>query len=868
MQRKATPLALAVTAALGAYTMPQAMAADGAQDEVERIEVTGSHIRRADLEGPSPVLYIDAKDIEKSGARDVAELLHKLPVNGSGSFTPQGNDSDSTSNGAAAISLRGLGADSTLVLLNGRRVAVNAFAQGINTSFVDINTIPVAAIERIDVLKDGASAIYGSDAIAGVVNIILKKDFDGMEVNAMVGDTTDGGGAEQNASMLWGHGDGQAHTTIILDYFKRDGAFYRDRDYTQSANQTARGGPDFRSSSGNPGSYIPATIGADGSILPKSDDFDWTPDPNCPAGSSHPNFCLFDYAPFMSLNPSTERAGLMLMHEREISDEIIGFLEANIQHNKSDVFGAPSPSFGEFYMLADNPLFTSGEATNPFPGEDITMRRRTTEAGPRHKKVEADNQRLVLGLDGAMKSIDWKLSYTYSRSRNHEFGLGGFVQSSRLQDAINAGDFNPLARTQDAAVIDDISVNTTRSGKSVTEAVNGQISGYTFELPGGDTQYALGFEYRDEKIEDNPDELFLRGEVFGTEATAAKGDRDQYSIFGELAMPVTEQLDVQLALRYEHYSDFGSDTNPKVAFSYRPMDNMMLRGSWGTAFRAPSLVQLGLGPTQESPLLIDSLRCPQTGLAEDCDPMERTVILAGNPDLEPEESDSFNVGMVWEPMDDLEVVIDYWNYDQDNLIDSDTQFRLNQFNAGASLDGFDVVREPASAGVPGRIFQIFDRYNNLGGQETDGIDLDLKYNLASGLGDWVFAYRLTWVNDFTEIKADGTEIDLTGGWQHPEYRWTASADWQQGDWAAAARLNYIGEYDDDREAGATGTVDSMTTLDLSVSYIGSDKWSVTLGANNLFDEEPPFSSADFMGYDKDTHSAQGRFVYLKAGYRF
>lgn len=167
------------------------------QDQsIERIQVTGSHIKRTDMEGPSPVLYIDASQIANSGARDLGELLKKLPVSGAGSFTPQGNDSDSTANGAAGVSLRGLGADSTLVLLNGRRIAVNAFAQGIDTAFVDINSIPVSAIARVDILKDGASAIYGSDAIAGVVNIILKEDFEGTEINASIGDTKDGGGAE------------------------------------------------------------------------------------------------------------------------------------------------------------------------------------------------------------------------------------------------------------------------------------------------------------------------------------------------------------------------------------------------------------------------------------------------------------------------------------------------------------------------------------------------------------------------------------------------------------------------------------------------------------------------------------------------
>lgn len=839
------------------------------QDQsIERIQVTGSHIKRTDMEGPSPVLYIDASQIANSGARDLGELLKKLPVSGAGSFTPQGNDSDSTANGAAGISLRGLGADSTLVLLNGRRIAVNAFAQGIDTAFVDINSIPVSAIARVDILKDGASAIYGSDAIAGVVNIILKEDFEGTEINASVGDTKDGGGAEKSASLLWGHGDEKAHTTVILDYFKRDETFYSDRDYSKNANQTRRGGSDLRSSSGNPGSYIPATIGSDGSITPKSDIYNWQADANCPADDDIGTYCLFNYAPWMTMNPATERMGLILNHRQQLTDSISGFMEANVQHSRSDVHGAPSPSFGEFYITADNPLFTSGEATNPFPGEDLTMRRRTTEAGARHKQMESDNQRLVFGLDGQVAEIDWELSYTYSRSRNHEYGKTGFVQSTRLQDAINSGEFNPFSPTQDPGVIDDISVHTTRSGRSVTQAWDGQISGAAFALPGGDAQYALGVEYRKEEIEDNPDELFLRGEVFGTEATTAYGSRDQYSVYTEFSLPLIEKLEAQLAVRYEHYSDFGNNTSPKIGLQYRPTDSLMLRGSWGKAFRAPSLVQLGLGPTQESPGLIDTARCALTGAAEDCQPQERTVELSGNPDLKPEKSDSYNLGIVWQPVDALELVLDYWNYDQKGLISTDTQYRLNQYNAGIAQSAFEVIREPSSGGVPGRIFRIVDQYQNLGGQKTDGIDLDSRYHLDTQYGAFQFGYLLTWVNSFKEIKADGTERDLAGKWRHPKWRWNATLDWTLNDWSATARVNYISKYDDDIDAGATGTVDSFTTLDTNLSYQGFKNLKLTLGANNLFDEEPPFSAADFMGYDTETHSSQGRFAYVKASYRF
>ncbi len=852
--------ALAVAMAIS----PALVAAEN-DEQVERIEVTGSHIKRIDLEGASPITVLSAEDIARSGAQDMSQLLRKLPISGNGTFSTQGNNSDDTSNGGAAISLRGLGADSTLVLLNGRRISVNSFAKDIDTAFVDINSIPMSAVKRIDILKDGASALYGSDAIAGVINIILKKDFEGFEINAKVADTIEDGDGQVSASMLWGTQGEKSHTTVILDYFKQNETLFADRDYSRSADQSARGGFDFRSSAGNPGTYIPATVGADGSILAKSADFDWTPDANCPADLKKGNFCRYDYAPHMTSIPESTRVGLSVFHDYEFNDELKMFAEVMVQHNNSVVKGAASPSFSEFYMLADNPLFTSGAQVNPFPGEDLTMRRRLTEAGNRLKEAESNSARMVLGLNGMLSDWEWELAYTYSYNRNHEYGRQGFVQTPRLQAAINAGEYNPFSQTQPQSVIDDITVNTTRNGKSTTQAFDGKIFGDIFSLPAGDVAMAVGFEYREEELSDDPDELFLRGEIFGTEATQASGDRDQTSIFVEFVVPVAEQLEAQLAVRHEDYSDFGTTTNPKIGLKYTPLDNLTLRASWGEAFRAPSLVQLGLGATQESPGLVDSTRCPLTGLEEDCTAQERTVIFAGNPDLQPEESTSYNIGAVWEIVDDLTLGVDYWNYDQEGLITSDTQYLLDNNGSNPAV----VKREPAAGGVPGRIIEIYDKFFNLGSQSTDGVDFDLAYRMeTNGAGDFNFKYNLTWVNSFEQKRVDGSAEQLVGEYQHPEFRWVGGVDWNYGDWQTAARLNYIGEYEDDRDAGATGTIDSMLTFDMNVSYVGFEHWTLTVGGTNLFNEDPPFSAADFMGYDQTTHSAQGAFVYGQASYRF
>jgi len=867
-QRKLNAVLYAM-AATGITLSSSAIAKD--EQEVERIEITGSHIKRNDMEGPSPVLAISEADIANSGAQDVSELLSKLSVAGQGTFSTQGNDADDTSNGGSAISLRGLGADSTLVLLNGRRISVSAFAKNIGTAFVDINSIPVSAIKRIDILKDGASATYGSDAIAGVVNIILKKDFTGFELSGSFADTTEDGGKENSFSLMWGNGDEKGHTTVIMDYFKRDETMFADRDYSKSADQSSKGGADQRSSSGNPGTYIPATIGADGSITPKSGEYTRVPDVNCPSElfDTANDLCRYDYAPHMSSVPATERAGIVVLHETQVSDDITFFAEASYQRNSSTVKGAASPSFNEFYMRADNPSLQGSWLQEMFPGEDITMRRRLTETGGRQKEAVSNNSRIVLGFNGvaniADSEWDWEMGYTFSHNSNQEYGQNGFVQTSRIQEAIEDGSFNPLSTTQPQSVIDGIMVNTTRNGKSTTKSYDAKMSGDLFDVNAGTVAMAVGAEYREESMSDLPDQMFLNGDIFGTEATASEGSRDQTSLFIEFAVPVIENLELQLALRYEDYSDFGTNTSPKVAFRWAANEDVTLRGSWGEAFRAPSLVQLGLGEAQQSPNLVDPIRCPLTGNSSDCDPIERTVIYTGNPDLKAEESESYNLGLIWSINDDLNFSIDYWSYDQTNLVTLDPKFVLDNHGTDPAY----VKRQNSSTATPGEIIEIYDTYRNLGGQQTDGIDLDINYKLnTSETGEFKFGANITWVNEFDEISSLGEVDNLAGEYQHPEFRWTGSTDWTLNDLAASMRVNYISEYKQDKDAGATGTVDSMMTIDANASYYGITNTKLTFGVNNLLGEEPSFVTTTFMGYDQQTHSAQGRFIYLKGTYTF
>ncbi|MBL4765759.1 MAG: TonB-dependent receptor [Colwellia sp.] len=878
-------LALSISAAL---LSSQSFNVIAAEEEVERIEVTGSHIKRGDMAGPSPVSSLSAADIARTGVTDLIGLFTKLPAAGQGTFSTQGNGSDGTGNGGSSVSLRGLGADSTLILINGRRIAVSPFANNIDTAFVDINNIPLAAIKRVDILKDGASATYGSDAIAGVINIILKDNYDGAEFSAKIGDTADGGGKETNISLAWGSTSENMSHTFVLDYFNREEIMNSDRDYTATANQKARTGLRFandgRSSSGYPGTIALA-----------SDPSNRTPDTFgndvCAAEDIVGTLCRYDYAPFGSAVPSSERFSFLYTGKYEINDDLRGFADINGQNSKTVIRGAASPSFNELFMSGDNvnhPFANMPE--HEFYQQDLTMRRRMVDIGNREKQVSSNYYRGVIGLEGEIGDWQWEAAYSYIKSDSVERGVDGFPNSRRAQEAIDSGIWNPFepsSNTQEA--LDFIETQTTRYGKSTNKSFDLTVSGPIMEMPSGDLMFAVGAEYREESISDNPDDQFLRGNIFGTEATQANGSRDNTSVYAELAVPVMDNLEVQLAVRHEDYSDFGTTTDPKVAFIWSVNDDISVRGSWGTAFRAPSLHQIGLGNTDESPELIDTVRCAAVGnINKACELQEYTAVLSGNQDLGPEESESYNVGLIYQISDNLDFSLDYYSYDIENIITKDTQFKFTTFGNDASV----VERLPSNLpGDPGEVVRIFDQYENIGNVKTSGLDFDITYKLDSNLGDFSFNYALNYVLNYEDARPTANEdgspgqprIDTQeGDFEQPEIRWTFNTSWVKDDWSANIAVNFIGEFkqddavriqtvkdDDDNviETVILDDVDSMITVDTAVNFIGFENTTLTLGATNLLNEKPPFSYHSWTSFS-NVHNSQGRFVYIKATYAF
>jgi iron complex outermembrane recepter protein len=542
MKKQNTRLAAAIASILSASALAQTPDTD---DTTETVVVTGSRIARSsDFTNSQPVDVIDRTAIEASGYANLQQLMEKLPSNGSGAFSTRGNNQDSTANGAASISLRGMGPDATLVLVNGRRVAISPFAESITNNFVDINSIPVAAIERIEILKDGASALYGSDAVAGVVNIILRKDYEGLELSGSYGNTTEKGYDEQNYSAVWGFGGEGNNVTFIFDYFKNSSLGNIERGTLGSANQEARGGQDFRSSRGYPGRFTVDGVN--------------TRDPSCPADRSFGATCVYDYGPWNLLIPEAERGGLMLLAHQDIAGGAQLFLEIAAQHNNSLAQGAPTPldEGAGLTVPVDHP-------GNPFGDvETIAISRyRTVDAGPRQWHISTDNLRGVVGVKGEFAS-DWNYEFAVQRARSETEQSGGrsdgWIRVDFLQQQIDSFAYNPFSATQNpAAVIDAIGTSLVRRGTAALTVYDASVTGKLFELGEGAVQMAAGVEYREESVEDVPDEQFQRGLIYGTESVSASGARDITSAYVEVSVPVVKGLDVTGAVRYDDYSDFG-----------------------------------------------------------------------------------------------------------------------------------------------------------------------------------------------------------------------------------------------------------------------------------------------------------------------
>jgi outer membrane receptor protein involved in Fe transport len=407
------------------------------------------------------------------------------------------------------------------------------------------------------------------------------------------------------------------------------------------------------------------------------------------------------------------------------------------------------------------------------------------------------------------------------------------------------------------------------------------ISGKLFDFRDDAVRMAAGIEYREESVADVPDDQFQRGLIFGTESVSAAGERDIFSAYVEVAVPLATGLDLTAALRYDDYSDFGNTTNPKLSLRYAPMDELAFRASWGTGFRAPSLAQIGLGPSQESRFFADSFGCAINPAY--CTSTDFNIVFTGNPDLEAEESESFNVGVSWQAAG-FTASADYWDITQDNKIDEAIGF-IYQQECNNQASAICVRGAPVGADALGPLSQINATFDNINQQSVKGIDLEFGYRFDVGGGALAFGLNYSHLLDFERIEigpvGDTVTRDLTGEYEYPEDRATLSADWDLEKFGVRAALNYIGSFEDLPDSDFNTVPDyeldqrsvgSFTTLNLQGRLNATDSMKILLSVDNALDEEPPFAvgdgNNDLYGYVQGTHNPRGRFWSARAVFTF
>ncbi len=857
--------------------------------KVEKIEVTGSNIKRADVEGPLPVLVITREEIDRSAVATVGDFVRGLTVNSGGS----GNESNiSNQSGASGVSLRGLGQKSTLVLINGRRMANHAFARNNQDTFVDLNSIPKGAIERIEVLKDGASAVYGSDAIGGVVNFIMRKDYQGIQFGADTGRRSDGGLNERNVNISGGVGSlakDKYNIFGVVDYFHRERMLLSDSKWVGDGNYSRYvGGALFNNFlTSSAGTWV--SVAPDPAFSPTSLTVQPTGVPggvrrqafttcmgngfrlNLGAIPAAPFFttgtiCAGSLTPFIVAYPEQTRVGGMARGNFELSGGTNAFFEAQYAQNKTNFISQPqtmtqsSQVFDPATQTARlyNARIPATNPSNPF-GRAYQLRYTFFDVGAVQNDIKTDAYRVLGGFNGTAGRWDWDGAIGVSQSKINEKRQNQ-VDADALQLAIQNGTYNFLAPTpaQTAA----IRVSTERN--STSDLAFGDIKATTTigKLDGGDIGFAMGLDARREKFNDQPDPLTRTGRLLGTGSSITNGSRNVVAAFAEVSAPFTKAVELVAAARADRYSDFGSAVSPKVGLKWSPSKDVLVRMSYNRGFRAPTLVE----NTQSTTLSLTTL----TGLGATGG---TAVILRGNPNLKPEKSESSSIGAVWDPIKDLSLSLDWYKIDQRDLISiNGAGFIANN----AALFPNAIVRDSA-----GLITTIFDGYVNVARVSVEGLDAEARWVVPSA---WGFPGRLqvrsvaSYLTNFKQPPARGANLvqyagnnglqGSPGRGALPRTKAKLGFDWDYKGFAVSTTSNYISGY---RQLNATiipttiGSVGSYLTTDLSVSYTYAKKLKFYLSALNLEDRQPPFDPSTF-GWDSTLYDLRGR--YFRGGFQY
>lgn len=820
-------------------------ASDG--KKVEKIQVVGSRIKRLDVEGPQPVETLDREAITKSGATEVSSLLRDNSITASfGGYRSQVNLGETQAVGGNSINLRGLGEKNTLVLLNGQRLP----ADGISGS-VDVSTIPVAAIERVEILRDGASAIYGSDAAGGVVNIVTKKDFDGWNVTARYDATDVKGGDTTTYSIAHGFIGDRFTSTSVISLRKAEPVYDRDIWFVE---------PGIRSQYAFPANVYTESGGTVAS-------------PECPTASTDPDdgLCRYDYTRSSQVYPETEQLSFLNTSSYQLNDRLSVFGRLLVSENGDKHNMAPNAA-----VFTVDPATAAAVANPAIPnytaGEDASFFVRTVGLGTRDTTSTVKAYDLLLGLKGEMNNgYTWDVSASTGRQRIELVNDGGYARISSVIALINSGAYNPLSASNPGGIA-PASYSPWTTVETQLSKFDANLTGELFDLPGGAAQFNAGVSYAHENYENNADEpstqidpALGQSDVLGNSATIGEGERDSEAVYAELAMPLFKGFELDLAARFDNYNDFGSSLNPKASFSYKPTDAFLLRGSAGKGFKAPQLRRLYMSRSETHPYMVDLVGCrlrnPPIPDAE-CETAQVRSFESGNKDLKEEESESFNLGFLAEPTNFFNFGVEFWMTKvKDSIPD---QYDYNQI-ALAESKGVDL----ASRGIvinrrtTGEIDFIEAPLQNLAREEIKGWDTTagLHFNPAGQRLSLDTTYGVIQ----TYRKEDIPGLGLTSRLEengYPKWRIITNASWGTNSHDVTIRNLQIAKHR--KLNNENEYVSSHSIWDAQYQWRAPWNGTFVVGVQNAFNKNPPRdeTQADMEQVANTLYSLLGRTYYV------
>ncbi|WP_161974420.1 TonB-dependent receptor [Piscinibacter terrae] len=904
--------ALLVPALAGVFALkPTVVLAQAQPQQLERVEITGSSIKRIEAETALPVQVISREEIQRTGASNVEQLLQTVSaVSSSGGLTAS-SVSGSTTGGISSVSLRGLTSIRTLVLLNGRRIAPYGIGFTGDSVSVDVNSIPLSAIERVEVLKDGASAVYGSDAVAGVINFILRRDFTGGEITANYGDTADGGASVQRMAATWGAGNlaqDRYNVMFVASLQKEAPLFGRDRSFSSTGINVGHGN-DTTSGNTFPANFA-AADGSFGTYNPSS--------PLCPGPYAikspflSPNGCRFDPSPLVQLVPESERTSVFASFKYALNNDMEAYLEASYNRNKQNNIIQPVPLSDQFALPPNHPLFNvapyNGVSTfllkpsSPYyptaqvvsitggPTPDLLVRYRAAVNGNRDITDVSEAPRLAFGVKGSAAGWDVDGGFLHSESRVSELVNDGFPSLSAILPLLNSGTVNPFGASDPAVEAALRATNFHGEAfhiKSSIDSLQAKASKELLQMPAGALAAAFGVEARKEKYLFQPDPTIQTGDIagYGGNFLVTDRSRDVKAIFAEVSVPVFKSLEAGAAVRHDRYQGVGNSTTPKFTLRWQPTRQLLLRGSLGEGFRAPSLQDLYLPNTTgvTPPGLSDPARCPTTGDGvKDC-ATQFTTLNGGNTTLKPETSRSATLGLVFEPTANLSVAVDAFKINlKDTIVNGITPAVVL---TDLTKYGYLITRgpvDPAFPTLPGPITQINTTNINLGKTKLAGVDFDAKLRIPdTALGRVTVGYSGTYFTKYDTENIDGSfapNINLVNGATGgiiPRLKTYLSVNLARGPWNFTVAQNWQSGYTDFPSSitGETANVGPYEIYDAQVQYSGIKNLRLTLGMKNIFDRDPPYTNAGGQvsfqaGYDPQYADPRGRFVYLNLSYSF